>query len=92
MKGKILKHVQRHQYLGAMIANDINLEHHIENIVGKANRTLDFIKRNLKHCPQEIKIQAYKTLGHPKLEYSSTVWDRKSSKESCKICNEFQGM
>ena len=57
------------------IASDLNWKHHIESIVGKANRALGFIKRNLKHCPQEIKIQAYKTLVRPILEYSSTVWD-----------------
>ena len=75
MKGKILKHVEKHQYLGVTIASDLNWKHHIESIVGKANRALGFIKRNLKHCPQEIKIQAYKTLVRPILEYSSTVWD-----------------
>ena len=59
MKGKILKNVQKHLYLGVTVANDLNWTLHIESIVGKANRTLGFIKRNLKHCPQEIKTQAY---------------------------------
>ncbi len=65
MKGKTLKHAQRHQYLGVTIANDLNWKHHLESIVGKANRTLGIIKQNLKHCPQEIKIQPYKTLVRP---------------------------
>ena len=59
MKGKILKNVQKHQYLGVTVANDLNWTLHIESIVGKANRTLGFIKRNLKHCPKEIITQAY---------------------------------
>ena len=60
MKGKILKNVQKHQYLGVTVANDLDWKLHIESIVCKANRTLGFIKRNLKHRPQEIKTQAYK--------------------------------
>ncbi len=65
-----MKHV-----VGVTIASDLYWRHHIENIVGKANKTLGFLKPNLKHCPQEIKVQAYKTLVRPILEYSSTVWD-----------------
>ena len=75
MKGKILKYVQKHRYLGVTKASDLNWKYHIETIVGKADRTLAFIEQNLKHCPQEINIQAYETLVRPILEYSSTVWD-----------------
>ena len=65
MKGKILKHVEKHRHLGVTIASDLNWKHNIESIVGKATRTLGFIKRILKHCPKEIKIQAYKTPVNP---------------------------
>ena len=75
IKGQALEHVQRHQYLGVTISNDLNWKYHVENIVGKASTTLGFIKRNLKHCPQEVKVQAYKSLVRPILEYSSSVWD-----------------
>ena len=40
----------------------------------KANRSLGFIKRNLKRCPEQIKDQAYKSLVRPHLEYASSVW------------------
>lgn len=36
---------------------------------------LELIKRNLEHCPQEVKLQAYKSLVRPILEYSLSVWD-----------------
>ena len=64
MKRKILKsYVQSHQYSGVAIANMLNLNwEQIENIDGRA---LGFIKRNLKHSPQGIKIQACKTLVRP---------------------------
>ncbi len=75
IKGQLREHVQRHQYLGVKISSDLNWTYHVENIVGKASRTLWFIKRNLKYCPQDLKVQAYKTLVCPILEYSSSVWD-----------------
>ena len=74
IKGQALEHVQRHQYLGVTISNDLNWKYHVEKIVGKASGTLGFIKRNLKHCPQEVKVQAFKSLVRPILEYSSSVW------------------
>ena len=48
---------------------------HILNITNKANSTLGFVKRNLHHCPQKVKDQAYKSLVRPRLEYGCTVWD-----------------
>ena len=74
MEGKILNHVQN-QHLGVTIVSDLNWQHNIERIVSKASRTLGFIKQNLKHCLQEIEIQACKTLVHLILEYSYIVWD-----------------
>ena len=41
----------------------------------KANRTLEFLRRNLFSCPKDVKEAAYKTLVRPILEYGSTVWD-----------------
>ena len=73
IKGQVLEHVQRHRYLEVKISSDLNWRYDVENIVGKASRTLWFIKRNLKYCPQEVKVQAYKTLVCPILEYSSFV-------------------
>ena len=32
-------------------------------------------KRNLHHCPQKVKDQAYKSLVRLRLEYGCTVWD-----------------
>ena len=41
----------------------------------KANRNLDFLRRNVYACPQEVKEAPYKELMRPVLEYSSSVWD-----------------
>ena len=48
---------------------------HINAIVHKASRTLNFIKRNLYLCTKEVKEIAYLTLVRPCLEYASSVWD-----------------
>jgi hypothetical protein len=40
----------------------------------KANKTLGFLRRNLKIPSIRIKEQAYFTLARPLVEYASTVW------------------
>ena len=48
--------------------------------MGKANRTLGFLRRNLRKCPESVKNQAYTTLIRPCLEYCSSVWDPHTQK------------
>ena len=63
------------KYLGVHITDDLHWGKHIEEVCNKAYRTLGLLKRTLSSCPQEVKIQAYKGLIRPVLEYSSAVWD-----------------
>ena len=49
--------------------------YHINSIVNKASRTLNFLKRNLSSCSQIVKESAYFTIVRPILEYASVVWD-----------------
>ena len=48
--------------------------------MGKASRTLGFLRRNLGKCPEYVKDQAYTTLIRPRLEYCSSVWDPHTQK------------
>ena len=48
---------------------------HITKITKKANSTLGFIRRNLKHCPESSRKTVYLALVRSTLEYSSIVWD-----------------
>ena len=61
--------------LGVTISRDMNWSEHINNVCTKANKTLGFLKRNLKICSRKIKEMAYKSCVRPALEYACTVWD-----------------
>ena len=61
-------------YLGVSITKDLCWNTHINQIASKANRTLGFVKRNVRKTNQSVKELAYKTLVWPQFEYASTVW------------------
>ena len=65
----------QHPYLGVTIHKSMSWASHINTIVLKASRTLNFIKRNLYRCSKEVKETAYLALVRPFLEYASSVWD-----------------
>ena len=53
---------------------------HVKNVSAKANRTLAFLRRNLKAAPVSLKAKAHKALIRPQLEYACTVWDPHTQK------------
>ena len=46
----------------------------INKMCTKANSTLGFIRRNLKHCNKKFKEAAYLSLVRSVLNYSASVW------------------
>ena len=48
---------------------------HIDDICAKAKKSLSFICRNLRNCPQCVQNLTYASLVHPILEYACCVWD-----------------
>ena len=60
--------------MSLFITNDLHWGKHIEEICDKSYWTLGLLKRNLSSCPMEVKLQAYKGLIWPVLEYASTAW------------------
>ena len=81
MMGTELETMDHHPYLGVELASGLEWKHHIKQITGKAQRTLNFLQRNLHRCPQKVCEQAYLALVHPTLEYAATVWDPYHQKE-----------
>jgi hypothetical protein len=85
MDGKDLTVTSSTKYLGVTIASDLKWNIHIDNITAKATKVLNFIKRNLKHCPNKIKGKAFLNYVRPQLEFCSTVWDPHTKENIAKI-------
>ena len=68
-----LETVTSAKYLGITLQSNLKWDKHIDDNISKANKTLGFLRRNLKTSNQNIKSQAYQALVRPKLEYSCSV-------------------
>ena len=75
MKGIPLETVEEHSYLGVTLHNKMSWKPHVNNICNKANRLIGFLKRNLYHCPPNLKETAYKHIVLPCLGYCASIWD-----------------
>ena len=73
-----LQETSSHSYLGVDISNNLKWDTHIDRISATANKTIGFIRRNLRPCTVEARSTAYKALVRPSLdmlEYCCSVWD-----------------
>ena len=64
-----------HPYLGVHISNTLSWNIHIQEIIKKAQRVQNIVRRNLWSCDKNVKSIAYLTLVRPILEYASCAWD-----------------
>ena len=62
-------------YLGIILHEGMRWLHHIQSICNKANKSLNFLRRNLSKCSINVKENAYLTIVRPLLEYAACVWD-----------------
>ena len=85
LHGHTLVHEDTTKYLGVTISSDLRWTKHIDNISGKANSTLGFLKRNLQIQSRSIKSKAYMSLVRPSLEYASCAWDPYTQKDIAKV-------
>ena len=85
LHGQVLESVDSAKYLGVNISQDLSWNHHVNEITGKANRTLGFIKRNVKTRNEQVKQLAYKTLVRPQVEYASSVWNPHTDQNILKL-------
>ena len=63
------------KYLGAYLSDDLRWNENVKNVSNKANKTIGFLKRNLRHCPPRTKETAY----------CSCVWDPYRAKNTNKL-------
>jgi len=71
----VLKEVKKAKYLGLTITDNLSWSTHTAIVAGKANAKIGFLWRNLRHCPQKLKEQAYFALVRFIVEYIAAVWD-----------------
>ena len=70
-----ISNVQKATYLGVTLQHDLSWDEHVNKIVTKANKSLGFLRRNLKVKSKKIKETAYLSIVRPCLEYACSVWD-----------------
>ena len=75
LHGQQLTEVPATKYLGVTITSDLSWDTHISNICAKANKTLGFLRRNLKISSTHMKVTAYNAFVRPIVEYACSVWD-----------------
>ena len=74
LKEEPLDNVKVATYLGVQLANNLTWHNHIAKVSAKGNKTLGFVKRNIKTSSQNTKTLAYQTLVRPTVEYASCIW------------------
>jgi len=67
--------VDSYPYLGVTISSDLRWHKHVDSVSAKATRTLNFVRRNIYHCPPDVKTLAYTSLIRPHLKFASAAWD-----------------
>lgn len=75
MTGIPISQVEEAKYLGLTLSDDLSWSTHVQNTYCRANRTLGFLRRNLRRCPEQLKETAYFALVRSVMEYSCTIWD-----------------
>ena len=85
MSGHVIERINHHPYLGVELAEKLSWGEHINIITQKANRSLNFIRRNLGRCSSKTKEMAYKSLVQPHLQYACAAWDPHQAQHIQKI-------
>ena len=74
LKDELLENVKIASYLGIQISRDLSWHSHVAKVSAKGNKSLGFIRRNIRTLSKATKTLAYQTLVRPSLEYASCVW------------------
>jgi hypothetical protein len=75
LHGQTLITVPSARYLGVDIANNLSWNTHVDRVTASANKTLGFLRRNVRTSAPGVRELAYKALVRPQLEYASCIWD-----------------
>ena len=67
------------------VISDLRWNKQVDEVCAKANRTLAFLRRNLRIKSPKLKTMAYFTLVRPIIEYAAPVWDPYTQRNIYKI-------
>ena len=70
---EVLGTVRYAKYLGVDVSSNLFWGSHIDRIVKTANKTLGFVKRNIKTKIPEAREAAYNTLMWLQVEYAAAI-------------------
>ena len=87
--GHVLSSVQIAKYLGITLTDELSWSSHVHSIHSRANSTLGFVRRNLRHSPAKLKETAYITLVRSTLEYAASIWNPHLAKD-CDLLEKLQ--
>ena len=73
--GTELELVKEATYLGVTLDKTLTFSSHITSTIKKADKSRQFLQRNLRGCSKQVKAASYTTFVRPIAEYASTVWD-----------------
>ena len=65
--------VSSHPYLGVHISNTLSWNTHVQEVLKKAQRVQNIIRRNFWSCDKKVKATAYLALVRPLLEWPKTT-------------------
>ena len=74
MNGQLLSMTNCEKDLGVFFDRQLKFEHHINNLVNKANRILGIVKKTFDCMDKSTFCYIFKGLVRPHLEYAAPVW------------------
>lgn len=81
----VLNVVTQAKYLGVTVTDNLSWSTHTSSVAARANSEIGFLWRNLRHCPKELREQAYISLVRSIMEYSASVWDPHLKKDKLEL-------
>lgn len=70
----VLFQASSYKHLDIHITHDLSWATHVNAICAKASRTLQYLRRNLRNSPNNVRKLAFLTLMRPQLEYAASTW------------------
>ena len=91
-QNQVLENVSSTKYLGVTLQHNAKFNQHNDAVVAKTNRTLGFLRRNLRIGESNIKAQAYRSLSLVHQSWSThalcRILQHKKTLTGSQICPE----